>query len=788
MNPLLFIAVRKVAVRADDPSAARPPVASASSKGSLRRVAAGRRIPLLVSVVLLVAFVVDLRAQFGGARVTSIVDDLAQAVAAGAMSGAAAWRARRSLDRLRLSWTLIALGGASWAAGQTVWSAYEIFGSVETPFPSGADAGYLMLPVLAMAGLLVRPSQAFSGRGRVRVALDVLLVLVSLFVISWATALGEVYRGGADSRFARIVSLAYPAGDVALLTIVITVLAYAHAGSRSGLLCLGAGLGVFAVADSGFAYLTATDAYRTGNLIDGCWVAGFAIMSWAAILDRSSEPRVRRKNPYITIGLPCLPTLVGIGFAVWRLGPSGPDRLLLTVAGVMVVVVLVRQVLVVSDNYRLLEQMRYQAFHDPLTALSNRSLFNDRLAHALELHRRDRRPVSVLLIDLDNFKIVNDSLGHAVGDELLVAVSQALRSAVRAGDTVARFGGDEFAILVEDGGDVNEIAGRIRIELSRAVLVGERRLVIGASVGIARLDPSDPALSATEVLQRADIAMYAAKRAGKGMAREFTDEMAHAQTGQLDMQAALHADLRAGLIDVAYQPIYLADGVLQGIEALARWRYRDEAVSPELFLGLARDAGCIQLIDEIVLRKAATLMAPLGTAVLAVNLDARTLAHVGFVARVQRVLGETGLPPARLAVEVLEFDLIERDPAAMDALRALRELGIMIAVDDFGAGYATLARLRALRPDVLKIDRSLVSGSEDPVIATLLTGAAQLGRHIGAAVIAEGIENRGQLDAAISAGCDAVQGYYLSRPLDAGALVELVTAEAHGPMLATGAG
>jgi diguanylate cyclase (GGDEF)-like protein len=447
------------------------------------------------------------------------------------------------------------------------------------------------------------------------------------------------------------------------------------------------------------------------------------------------------------------------------------------------VVLIIRQVVVVSDNYRLLEQMRYQAFHDPLTGLSNRALFNDRLGHALELHARDRRPVSILLIDLDNFKIVNDSLGHAAGDELLVAVGKALHRSVRAGDTVARLGGDEFAILVEDGGDVATIAARIRTELSTAVSVADRDVVTGASVGIATLAAEETSLTAVEMLQRADIAMYAAKRAGKGMARSFSPEMAQTQSGQLDMQAALHRDLCAGLLGVAYQPIYLPDGTLQGMEALARWSYRGEPVAPDKFLHFARELGCIHLVDETVFRMAAQFIAPLGTAVLGVNFDVRTLAHPGFVARARRILGETGLPARRLAIEVLEFDLIERDRAAMDALAELRELGVMVAVDDFGAGYATLARLRDLRPDVLKIDRSLVIGSEDPTMATLLADAAQLGRHIGAAVIAEGIETSAHLAAAIAAGCDGMQGYYLSRPLTTAAAAELLRAETAPPVV-----
>jgi diguanylate cyclase (GGDEF)-like protein len=733
-------------------------------------------VAVAASLLALICFVVELRGQPGGAHITRDVDDLVQLASAAAMAGAGFWRARRERGRRRLSWQLIASGGACWAGGQAVWSYFEIFTSQQTPFPSLADAGYLMLPALAMAGLLVRPSQAFVGRGRLRVGLDITLVLASLFTVSWATALGEVYRQGSDSVFARAVSLMYPAGDIALLTIVVTVLAFAQAGARSGLLCIGAGLGGLAVADSGFAYLTATGAYRTGNLIDACWVGGFTILGWAALLDRSGAERPRRPGTsYLTLGLPYLPSAVGIAMAVWQLGPSTSDEFLLGAAGVMVVVLLARQLVVVLDNSKLVERMHYQAFHDVLTGLANRSLFNDRLTHALDLRHRDQRPLAVLLVDLDNFKLVNDSLGHSAGDELLIEIGTRMRATVRAGDTVARLGGDEFAILVEDGGDPAEIARRIVTGLAAPIRVGDRDILSGGSIGVVALDDAEVAVSASEVLKRADIAMYAAKRAGKGAARFYTSDLARLSSGQLDMRAALLADVAAGQIDVALQPIYLSDGSLHGVEALARWRHCGQVVPPAAFVSLARDLGCVAALDEIVLRKAARVVAPLGTLRLSVNLDCRTLADRGFVGRLRRELHACGLPMNRLAVEVVEFDLVERSEGALESLQQLRRAGALIVVDDFGAGYATVARLRALKPDVLKIDRSIVAaGDEDPTAAALLAGTAQLARHIGASVIAEGIETAGQMQAAIAAGCDALQGFLLGKPIDEHDLVRLV--------------
>ncbi len=733
-----------------------------------------------VSLLLLIGFIIDLRLQPGGEKVTRDIDDITQFLAASATALSAALRARRESGRARLSWQLIAAGVACWAAGQSVWSYYEVIVGEPAPFPSLADVGYLALPLLAMAGLLARPSQAFAGRGRVRIGLDVLLVIVSLFTASWATTLGEVYRGGSGSMLARTVSLAYPAGDLALLTIVVTVLAYAHAGGRFGLVCIGTGLAALAVADSGFAYFVAVGSYHTGNLIDVCWVAGFAILGWAAIVDHAEEWHARRaRTPYTTLLLPYVPSIVGLTFAVWHLAPADGDKLLPASAAVMVVVLLIRQIVAVLENADLADRMKHQAFHDVLTGLANRALFNDRLAHALDLRRRDPRPLTVLLIDLDDFKIINDSLGHPAGDELLVQVGERLRTAARAGDTVARLGGDEFAILMEDGGDPAEVVRRTLAQLSEPVRLGERAVITTGSVGIATLGPSSPQLSATEMLKHADIAMYTAKRSGKGVARTYSDEMAELSDGHLDLRTALLSDVTNGRISLAFQPIYLADGDLYAVEALARWSHGGELVDPETFLPIARELGCIAALDEIVLRNAAAEVATTDRITLSVNVDSRTLVGGQYAALVAEVLRATGLPATRLVVEVLELSLIEYNPTALQTLKDLRATGVRIAVDDFGAGYATLARLRALQPDVLKIDRSLVAGSAlDDASMILLDGAAALARQIGAHVVAEGIETEGQLNAAIAAGCDALQGFLLARPAPSEEFLRIVSAGA----------
>ncbi len=712
---------------------------------------------------------VDLRLQPGGQHATRAVDDLTQLLAAVLAAWAGAIRARANRGRARISWLLIAVGAGCWAAGELVWSYYELVANTPTPFPSLADLGYLLFPTLAGVGLLTRPSRAFEAHGRLRIALDAGLIVASLFALSWATALGQVYRNGAGATFSRIVALAYPASDVALLTVTAVVLTYAHRGDRIGMLWIGGGLVPFAVADSGFAYLTAQGRYSTGNLVDVGWVGGFLILACAALLDRGLVAEAKtdeRLTPRSALALPYLPAALGVIAAFWRLRADRDDGLVLAAAAVVVSLLVARQLVVLLDNQRLIAQISHQALHDVLTGLANRALFSDRLSHALDLHRRDLRSITVVLIDLDDFKTINDSLGHPAGDELLVRVAERLLASMRSSDTVARLGGDEFALLVEDGGDGFDVAARVLKAFDHPVAIGLREIPVGASVGIATLAPSATALTATEMLRRADLAMYAAKHEGKGVARSYNENIDDNDTRQLDLRSALAADLAQGRIDVAFQPIHLAGGVLYGYEALARWTHGGEPISPADFIPIARRLGSIATLDLVVLRTA--LRAAAGWApdlALSVNLDSHTLAEAGLLATVAQLLRETGYAAPRLTIEVLETSLIEDDDRALATLHQLRALGIRVAVDDFGAGYSSLARLHTLQPDIVKIDRTLIaSHGNDASSLPLLAGIAHLAHQFGALVIAEGIETDRQLSSATTAGCDAMQGYLLGRP------------------------
>lgn len=456
-----------------------------------------------------------------GEQLVLVVVDVLTVLVAFAAAAAATWRATTLQGRGRLSWLLLAAGFGAAGLGEAIWGWYELVLDRDTPFPSLADVAYLSFPLLALTGLLLRPSAVFAGQGRLRAVLDGLLVTGSLFSISWVTALGPTYADAELSDLGSWLAMAYPLTDLVLLAAVLIV--FSQTEARLGLGLLAAGLAVMAIADSAYTYLAATGGYQTGSLLDAGYVIAYLLMLEAALRDRPHEDRhAERGVSWAALLLPYLPLVVGVAIAVHqvRQGSLGPS----VVAGAFLMSALfLRQFLILIDNRRLLlrvmegqEQLEHQAFHDSLTSLANRALFQDRLTHACALHHRNLRPAAVLLLDLDDFKSVNDSLGHAAGDALLVRVAERLRAVTRAGDTVARLGGDEFAVLSEDDSDPLNLAERVLEALEQPVLLEGRQLSVRASIGVAVLSPQDRTVDPAELLKRADLAMYAAKQAGKG--------------------------------------------------------------------------------------------------------------------------------------------------------------------------------------------------------------------------------------------------------------------------------
>jgi diguanylate cyclase (GGDEF)-like protein len=413
----------------------------------------------------------------------------------------------------------------------------------------------------------------------------------------------------------------------------------------------------------------------------------------------------------------------------------------------------------------------HQAFHDSLTGLPNRAAFLDRLDHALAIAERSGAEVGVLFLDLDRFKTVNDSLGHAAGDELLVTVAERLQSCLRDGDTPARFGGDEFAVLLEGVGGTDEaesVAARVLDEMRRPFEVQGRHLMVSASVGIATATRREG-----DVLRDADLAMYRAKTGGRDRHAIFEPEMHEALVEQLELESDLRSALDRDEFVVHYQPIvHLATGEILGAEALVRWDHPTRGlVPPGGFIPLAEETQLIVPIGRRVLRaaceQASRWLERHGELTMAVNLSGTQLAQPDLVADVADALRDSGLPAQHLTLEITETVLMGDDEATMKRLRELKELGVRLAVDDFGTGYSSLQYLRDFPLDILKVAKSFVDGIADEEQGVALARAiVELGESCQLDVVGEGIELSEQREGLLELGCRLGQGFLFARPAE----------------------
>jgi diguanylate cyclase (GGDEF)-like protein/PAS domain S-box-containing protein len=434
----------------------------------------------------------------------------------------------------------------------------------------------------------------------------------------------------------------------------------------------------------------------------------------------------------------------------------------------------------VSERKAFEEQLAHQAFHDSITGLANRALFRDRVEHALERLTRSDKPMSVLFMDLDDFKTINDSLGHAAGDRLLGEVGERLRACLRTPDTAARLGGDEFAILLEDGGEgvgAADVAARILTALEAPFQLDGKEVFIRASIGIATsgVGRATGPEGAEELLRNADVAMYIAKEAGKNRYQVFEPKMHDSALRRLELKADLQRAVDNEEFDLHFQPvIQLATGEIEGFEALIRWNHPTRGlVMPNDFISLAEETGLIVPIGSWVLREACLrgrTLQPIGPDErqlhIAVNLSARQLQRPEIVSETARVLLETGLAPECLVLEITESVMMQDMALSNERLTQLRKLGVKLAVDDFGTGYSSLNYIRRFPVDILKVDKSFVDGvSEGGEEAALTAAIIELAGILNLRPVAEGIERADQLEKLLELNCELGQGFYFSEPL-----------------------
>jgi len=665
-------------------------------------------------------------------------------------------------SRARRSWACVAVGFAAYTAGSTYsWIATR--NGEPLDFPSPADLGWLGAYPFIYLGII--------GFIRIGTAPGVVLLDGAVAGIGGAAIFSTVVidllsgPGQADG-FAGTVALAYPLADALMVGTLLCQLAVGTWRGRRDLIVFTIGIVALTVADTAYVL---QGSYQPGSYVDIGYAVAIGIIGLSTwVLGGTDAPGPRPTTVRVGLAGTCAAGALGVLVVASRVELSLPS---VGLAGVALLLVLIRFRVSFRELATVGEARHREARRDPLTGLANRRGFAEHFNH-LRASPGDLE-VAGLLLDLDRFKQVNDSFGHQAGDELLRQAADRLRGVVRDSDLLARLGGDEFVIVCAarrlDQDVLAGLAERLREALRRPFDIAGVPIQIDVSIGIATVGGT--AVSADMLLRRADIAMYSAKRAGGGHAfyRTHDDEAARLH---LEMAQDLRRDVATGAMVLHYQPkLDLHTDAVSAVEALVRWQHPTHGLLfPDVFLPIVQETGLMpaltrnvltQAMDQCVAWRAADLKLS-----VAVNVSAADLEAPDFVDLVFGVLGQRGLPPGALTLEITETTAMENSEAAHRTVRELHRLGIKVSIDDYGTDHSTLAHLhRLLVAGELKLDRRFVTHLEtEERSSVIVRSSIQLAHALGMAVVAEGVENAGALDMLRAWGCDTAQGYFISRP------------------------
>ena len=700
---------------------------------------------------------------------------------------------RRSGAGRRWRWVL-GLGLVTWTLVRVWWLVQDIADPGRGAVATGvSDVGFLVLPICLLFALLIsasammRPVPAARRRDLVVLIIDSVLISGSMLALIWTAVPGRVFEAAVERPAIVGTAAAYPLADLvlAVMATLLLITRPSTAAERTPLRLIGAALVALGFSDT--LRLLNVAGGGLSPLESAGYLLGPALMALAAMSPPAAPDAttvIRREADWLHLLLPYFPVVAtGVVIAV-RTGSRDeltPFEAYLGWLGLGLVVA--RQMFTIVDNAVLLarvsegqQRLHHQAYHDPLTGLANRALFRERLGKALETHRRDGLPVALLFADLDDFKLINDSFGHATGDRVLRAIGDRLVDCVPPEDLVARLGGDEFAVLLDHrAGEAELIAHRMLAALREPFLIDGRTIAVGGSIGMVLPDSADAHPSADTLLRRADAAMYASKRRGKGTIARYAgtaDGGPHADLPHL-LARALAGDPAAAGFEVYYQPIVrFADAATVAVEALARWT--DPVVGPvdpDVFVTVAERTGLVAAIDDFVLNRACADAAGLANVYgrpidVHVNVSAARLGQNCLEDAVFRALARHAIHPSRLVIEITETRRIPDMPRAVTVVGRLRSYGVRVALDDFGSGYNALAQLHSLPVDIVKLDSALTDVDITPERAgALCRSVLAICAELGVAVVAEGIETEPQAHAMADLGCPMGQGYLFGPPV-----------------------
>jgi diguanylate cyclase (GGDEF)-like protein len=735
--------------------------------------------------------------------------------------GAAAVLVGAALNRPadRRPWYLLAAAIVTLISGDTVYNLLtDVFG-IDQPYPSVADAIYLLTYPLAAGGMILMVRHR-SPRRDIAALLDALVLTSALALLLWVLVVTPTVADQNAGWLSNLVSVGYPLGDVLLLAVTLRLVTGGGVRSPAVALLITGVLGL-AGSDVAYALVRFYGNWQVGSPADLGWIVFYSCWGAAALhpsMVQLTEPYQRNGRvttwqmvPMATAAL-VAPVLL-LGESLEHNLRDGPVIAVFSAA--MFLLVLIRlfvqgRELREQDNIAhtraMVRELRHRAYRDALTGLGNRLHFQERADRALRRARDSGGVASMLLIDLDNFKEVNDTQGHRAGDELLVAAGKRLAASVRPGDLPVRLGGDEFAVLLADGSDrgaAEALAQRLVSVFGDQFHVSGAVVQVRASIGLAT--SRDPGVRAAvppgaptseEVLFRnADLALYAAKEDGKGTWRAYEPQLYDAAVARLALRTSLDRAISREEFVLHYQPVVDLRGPARvtSFEALARWEHPELGLlSPDRFIPLAEETGQIVPLGEWILGRAIADAAQWNAGLpvsertrVAVNVSAHQFAGRGLVETVRECLDRSRLPPQLLILEITETAFLHEQGGEVAAeLQALMELGVLVAIDDFGTGYSSIGYLRALHFDLLKADKSFIDRiaiSNEPQHATLLRGIVHVAATLGIAVVAEGVETTAQRDMLRDMGCAYAQGFLYSPAVPLDEVADVVAAVEREP-------